>query len=189
MVSSVEAKAGTTGSVGIGIPGSLDPLTGIAKGASSTWLNGRPVEADLRRTLGREVRVANDADCFAVSEAVDGAARVTTSSSRSSWAQVPEPEWPLPVELIMDRTTVLASGAIIRSPDRTSPKFPDLPVIAAETDASSDGSRAGPLRATTISTPASIWPPPSPWTGRDRGPDEARRSTGEACVESVCRSR
>jgi fructokinase len=73
VVSSVEAKAGATGSVGIGIPGSLDPLTGIAKGASSTWLNGRSVEADLRRTLGREVRVANDADCFAVSEAVDGA--------------------------------------------------------------------------------------------------------------------
>lgn len=73
VVSSVEATAGATGSVGIGIPGSLDPLTGIAKGASSTWLNGRPVEADLRRKLGREVRVANDADCFAVSEAVDGA--------------------------------------------------------------------------------------------------------------------
>jgi fructokinase len=73
VVNSVEAEAGATGSVGIGIPGSLDPLTGIAKGASSTWLNGRSVEADLRRTLGREVRVANDADCFAVSEAVDGA--------------------------------------------------------------------------------------------------------------------
>ena len=73
VVSSVEEQAGATGSVGIGIPGSLDPLTGIAKGASSTWLNGRRVEADLRRTLGREVRVANDADCFAVSEAVDGA--------------------------------------------------------------------------------------------------------------------
>jgi fructokinase len=73
VVNSVEAKAGATGSVGIGIPGSLDPLTGIAKGASSTWLNGRPVEANLRRTLDREIRVANDADCFAVSEAVDGA--------------------------------------------------------------------------------------------------------------------
>jgi fructokinase len=73
LVKRVEIEAGTTGSVGIGIPGSLDPRTGLAKGASSTWLNGRPVEADLRRTLGREVRVANDADCFAVSEAVDGA--------------------------------------------------------------------------------------------------------------------
>ena len=73
VVSRVEAETGARGSVGVGIPGSLDPRTGVAKGASSTWLNGRPVEADLRRTLGREVRVANDADCFAVSEAVDGA--------------------------------------------------------------------------------------------------------------------
>src|SRR6476620_3491630 len=74
LVSRVEAGAGVTGTVGIGIPGSVDPRTGLAKGASSTWLNGRPVEADLRRTLRREVRIANDADCFAVSEAVDGAA-------------------------------------------------------------------------------------------------------------------
>jgi fructokinase len=73
VVSRVEAEAGTSGRVGIGIPGSVDPRTGIAKGASSTWLNGRPVQADLRRTLHREVRIANDADCFAVSEAVDGA--------------------------------------------------------------------------------------------------------------------
>ena len=51
----------------------MDPATGLAKGASSTWLNGKPVEADLRRALGREARIANDADRFAVSEAVDGA--------------------------------------------------------------------------------------------------------------------
>jgi fructokinase len=73
LISRVEAKVGAHGSIGIGIPGSVDPRTGIAKGASSTWLNGKPAETDLRRTLGREVRVANDADCFAVSEAVDGA--------------------------------------------------------------------------------------------------------------------
>ena len=73
VVDKVESQAGATGTVGVGIPGSLDPRTGLAKGASSTWLNGRPVAADLRRTLRREIRVANDADCFAVSEAVDGA--------------------------------------------------------------------------------------------------------------------
>jgi fructokinase len=73
VVSRVEAETGVRGSVGIGIPGSPDPQTGVAKGASSTWLNGRPVQADLCHKLGREVRVANDADCFAVSEAVDGA--------------------------------------------------------------------------------------------------------------------
>ncbi len=73
LVRRVEAEGGATGTVGIGIPGSVDPRTGLAKGASSTWLNGKSVETDLRRTLGREVRIANDADCFAVSEAVDGA--------------------------------------------------------------------------------------------------------------------
>ena len=73
LVSRVEAKAGATGTVGVGIPGSVDPRTGIAKGASSPWLNGKQVEADLRQALKREVRIANDADCFAVSEAVDGA--------------------------------------------------------------------------------------------------------------------
>ena len=73
LVSRVEDEAGETGNVGVGIPGSVDPRTGIAKGASSTWLNGKSVEEDLRHTLKREVRIANDADCFAVSEAVDGA--------------------------------------------------------------------------------------------------------------------
>jgi fructokinase len=73
LVSRAEDEAGETGSVGVGIPGSVDPRTGIAKGASSTWLNGKSVADDLRRTLKREVRIANDADCFAVSEAVDGA--------------------------------------------------------------------------------------------------------------------
>ncbi|HEY5821348.1 MAG TPA: ROK family protein [Propionibacteriaceae bacterium] len=73
LVTRVETEAGQTGSIGVGIPGSVDPRTGIAKGASSTWMNGRPVEIDLVAALGREIRLSNDADCFAVSEAVDGA--------------------------------------------------------------------------------------------------------------------
>jgi fructokinase len=73
LVERVEREAGGSGTVGIGLPGSLDPRTGIAKGASSTWLNGRRVEEDLREVLGRDIRTANDADCFAVSEATDGA--------------------------------------------------------------------------------------------------------------------
>lgn len=60
--------------VGIGIPGSLSPATGRVQNANSTWLNGRPFDADLGRQLGRCVRVANDANCFALSEACDGAA-------------------------------------------------------------------------------------------------------------------
>jgi fructokinase len=73
LVDQIETGTGAPGTVGVGLPGSLDPRTGIAKGASSTWMNGRRVEEDLRRVLGREVRTANDADCLAVSEAVDGA--------------------------------------------------------------------------------------------------------------------
>ncbi len=64
---------GRDDTVGIGIPGSISPATGLVRNANSTWLNGRPFATDLRATLGRDVRVANDADCFALSEAVDGA--------------------------------------------------------------------------------------------------------------------
>lgn len=73
LVRRLEAEADAQGSIGIGIPGSLEPRSRRGKGASSTWLLGRPVEADLRRVLGREIRVENDADCLAASEAVDGA--------------------------------------------------------------------------------------------------------------------
>jgi fructokinase len=73
MVAKIEEVTGTTGSVGVGIPGSLEPESRRGKGGNSTWINGRPIEADLRRVLHREVRVRNDADCLAMSEATDGA--------------------------------------------------------------------------------------------------------------------
>ncbi|MCX7959968.1 MAG: ROK family protein [Burkholderiales bacterium] len=63
------------GSVGIGIPGALSRATGRVKNANSTWLIGRALKEDLERALGREVRIANDANCFALSEAVDGSGR------------------------------------------------------------------------------------------------------------------
>jgi fructokinase len=61
-------------SIGIGIPGALSPATGLVRNANSTWLIGRPFHQDLERRLGRPVRLANDANCLAVSEAFDGAA-------------------------------------------------------------------------------------------------------------------
>jgi fructokinase len=61
-------------SVGIGMPGTIVPSTGLVKNANSTWLNGRPFEHDLSVALGRPTRCANDANCLAVSEATDGAA-------------------------------------------------------------------------------------------------------------------
>jgi fructokinase len=59
--------------VGIGIPGAVSPATGLIKNANSTWLNGRPLSQDLVRALKRQVVIANDANCFALSESVDGA--------------------------------------------------------------------------------------------------------------------
>ena len=69
-----EAVTGEACSVGIGMPGAISPVTGLVKNANSTWLNGRPLQVDLERHLARPVRLANDANCLAVSEATDGAA-------------------------------------------------------------------------------------------------------------------
>ncbi|MFE1600771.1 ROK family protein [Methylobacterium sp. ID0610] len=73
LVAALEAAAGGTGTVGLGIPGAVSPATGLIKNANSTWLIGRPFKADLEARLGRPVRIENDANCLAVSEAVDGA--------------------------------------------------------------------------------------------------------------------
>lgn len=74
LVAMAEKATGQTGTVGIGIPGSISPYTGVVKNANSTWLNGQPFDKDLSARLQRDVRLANDANCLAVSEAVDGAA-------------------------------------------------------------------------------------------------------------------
>ncbi|MBS7812132.1 ROK family protein [Roseococcus pinisoli] len=73
LVAEAEAELGQRGTVGIGIPGSLSPATGLVRGANSTWLNGGRLDADLAAALGREVRLSNDANCLALSEAADGA--------------------------------------------------------------------------------------------------------------------
>ncbi|MEX2240084.1 MAG: ROK family protein [Burkholderiales bacterium] len=73
LVGDAERELGAEGSIGIGIPGAISPVTGLVKNANSTQLIGRPFKQDLERALGREVRMMNDANCFALSEAVDGA--------------------------------------------------------------------------------------------------------------------
>ncbi|MEO7193110.1 MAG: ROK family protein [Vicinamibacterales bacterium] len=74
LVAAAEAAVGTRCTVGIGMPGAISPATGLVKNANSTWLNGQPLKRDLEQCLEREVRLANDANCLAVSEAADGAA-------------------------------------------------------------------------------------------------------------------
>ncbi len=75
VVHRLERETGMTGTVGAGIPGSVRAASGLVKNANSTWLNGRPLAVDLTAAMGREVRLANDANCLAVSEATDGAAQ------------------------------------------------------------------------------------------------------------------
>jgi fructokinase len=74
LVRDMEQDLGAQGSVGIGIPGTVSPATGLIKNSNSIWLNGRPLAEDLSRRLDRPIRFANDANCFALSEATDGAA-------------------------------------------------------------------------------------------------------------------
>ncbi|WP_413736255.1 fructokinase [Sodalis sp. RH21] len=74
LISAAEQATGQQGSIGIGIPGTLSPYTHKVKNANSVWLNSQPMDKDLTALLGRPVRIANDANCLAVSEATDGAA-------------------------------------------------------------------------------------------------------------------
>ena len=74
LVTRAEAELGARGTVGIGMPGAESRVSGLIKNANSTCLIGRPLRQDLEAVLGRPVRLANDANCFALSEAVDGAA-------------------------------------------------------------------------------------------------------------------
>ena len=75
LVTDIESALGARGTVGIGIPGALSRVTGLVKNANSVCLIGQPLREDLQAVLGREVRLANDANCFALSEAVDGAGK------------------------------------------------------------------------------------------------------------------
>jgi hypothetical protein len=75
LVRAIESATGHQGTVGVGIPGALSRVTGLVKNANSTCLIGKPLQRDLETALSRPIRLANDANCFALSEAVDGAGK------------------------------------------------------------------------------------------------------------------
>ncbi len=79
LIAETEFELGAKGTIGFGTPGAISPATGLLKNANSTWLNGRAFDRDLRDFLGREIAIANDADCLALSEATDGAAAGASS--------------------------------------------------------------------------------------------------------------
>ncbi len=74
LIDQAETELGAKGTLGFGTPGAISPATGLLKNSNSTWLNGKPFDRDLAAFLGREIALANDADCLALSEATDGAA-------------------------------------------------------------------------------------------------------------------
>ena len=116
MIDKMERQVGRRGSIGIGIPGSLEPKSRLGKGASSTWLLGRPVERDLIETLQREIRVENDADCFAASEAVDGAGVGCNVVFAVILDPAPGPELRSTAPRITGPITAEENGATIRFP-------------------------------------------------------------------------
>ena len=75
LVETTQSDLKEDGTVGIGLPGALSPVTGLIKNANATWLNGKPLDKDLIKAIGKPIRLANDADCFALSEATDGAGK------------------------------------------------------------------------------------------------------------------
>jgi fructokinase len=75
LVQNAERALGGSGSVGIGTPGSISRANGLLRGSNSVCMNGKPIQRDLERVIGRAVRITNDANCFALSEASDGAGR------------------------------------------------------------------------------------------------------------------
>lgn len=84
LIARAEQDAGGAGTIGIGTPGSINPRDGLMRNSNATFLNGRAFREDLEAALGREVRMANDANCMALSEAVDGAA----AGARSAFAVI-----------------------------------------------------------------------------------------------------
>jgi fructokinase len=118
LIERTEQQVGARGSIGMGAPGSVSPRTGVMRNANAVYLNGRRFKEDLSEALGRPIRLANDANCLALSEAADGAAQGARStfaiilgtgcgggwSSTASWSKAP--------------TASAASGATFPCPGR-----------------------------------------------------------------------
>jgi len=110
LIETVESECGARGSIGLGMPGIVSPATGLVKNANTTLLNGHPLDQDLEAALGRPVRLGNDANCFALSEATDGAASPAVLGI----------EWPTVFGVILGTGTgggVVVRGQLLVGPD------------------------------------------------------------------------
>ena len=174
LVAALETETGSRGTVGVGTPGALSPFTGRMRNANSTWLNDRALDRDLASALGRPVRLANDADCFALSEATDGAARVPAASSGSSSAPGPEPAWSSTGACWPAPMPSPGSGATTPCPGRA-PRAPRPRLLpAVNTAASRPSCQARAWRRITPAPPATTGAPRNRRSGAGRrGPANA----------------
>lgn len=142
LVAAAELCLMRRGSVGVAIPGAISAKSGLVKNANSTHLIGHPLDKDLGAALGRPVRVANDANCFALSEATDGAGRdaavvfgIIAGTGMAAGSALRAACSPAPMELP-------ANGATIRSRRHRPTNCPDPTAIAASGAASRPGAAA-----------------------------------------------
>jgi fructokinase len=117
--------------IGIAVPGSISPVTGLMQNANSTWLNGRPFDRDLAAALSTPVRLANDANCFALSEAIDGAERMRRPYSGLSWEQDAAVASSSMGGCSTDHVALAENGATTRFPGPHPTNTPDPNVGAA----------------------------------------------------------
>lgn len=175
LIEMVEREAGSAASIGIGCPGSISPRTGLMRNANSVWLNGRAFSEDLEQALGRPVRLANDANCLALSEAVDGAAagasvtfavivgtgcggglvvngQLVEGANRvgGEWGHIPLP-WPTPAEL----PGPACWGAASKAASKPGCRAPASAAISTTiVDGNSAAKRSSQQPATETMTPA-----------------------------------
>jgi fructokinase len=165
LVRGIEAELGAGMTVGIGIPGTLAARTGLVKNANSTWLIGRPLGRDLEAALGRTVRLANDANCFALSEASDGAAADFGSVFGMILGTGVGGGLVIGGRIVVGANAVAGEWATIPYPGRAPMKCQGHAAIAANRAASRLSCRDPALppiigaMAASIST-ARAWPPP-----------------------------
>lgn len=167
LVLRLEAEVGMPCSVGIGMPGSLSPATGLVRNANSHWLNGHPFAADLEQRLERPLRIENDANCLAVSEAIDGAG----AGARVVWAVILGTG--VGSGIALDGRVLTGRNGIagewghgpLPAPATTSDRVP--PAIAAAGAASRPGCPGPGWRRTTLGGTAAASPrrPSSPRAG------------------------
>jgi hypothetical protein len=195
LVETMETLTGQTGTVGVGIPGTIVRSTGLVKNANSTWLNGQPLELDLSAALGREVRCANDANCFAVSEATDGAAKAydlvfgvilgtgcgggisighRVHAGRNGlggeWGHLPLP-WPTPAEL--PGPAASKPGSQVPASSATSSPSPASPSAATRSSPPPTKATQSLSPRSTASSTASPAPSPSSSTSSTRTPSSS----------------